>query len=196
MHSNWKYPADKDSCLWWPDFAVNHRLCVCVCVVQHGMVYQECDASGQWVTTKNTSECDSNDPSQVVVISQVLISRSLTDLMPLLEMNPKHTSLLSYKSVFICSSTTAIFGSCTQWATPYHWWLWCWRSASSYSSGNSDFQLKSFLLTAPVDSASNTASGNNVWVDVVLYSHVSRSHLLWSEISMKQFSITQVEALY
>uniref|UniRef100_A0A8C2ZBJ7 Glucagon receptor a n=1 Tax=Cyclopterus lumpus TaxID=8103 RepID=A0A8C2ZBJ7_CYCLU len=31
--------------------------------VQHGMVYQECDANGQWVTMKNTSECDSNDPS-------------------------------------------------------------------------------------------------------------------------------------
>uniref|UniRef100_A0A8C4DN79 Glucagon receptor n=1 Tax=Dicentrarchus labrax TaxID=13489 RepID=A0A8C4DN79_DICLA len=32
--------------------------------VQHGMVYQECDANGQWVTTKNTSECDSSDPVQ------------------------------------------------------------------------------------------------------------------------------------
>uniref|UniRef100_A0A7N9AXK1 Glucagon receptor a n=1 Tax=Mastacembelus armatus TaxID=205130 RepID=A0A7N9AXK1_9TELE len=31
--------------------------------VQHGMVYQECDANGQWVTMKNTSECDSNHPS-------------------------------------------------------------------------------------------------------------------------------------
>uniref|UniRef100_A0A672ZC00 Glucagon receptor-like n=1 Tax=Sphaeramia orbicularis TaxID=375764 RepID=A0A672ZC00_9TELE len=29
--------------------------------VQHGMIYQECDANGQWVVTKNTSECDSND---------------------------------------------------------------------------------------------------------------------------------------
>ncbi|KAF0032794.1 hypothetical protein F2P81_015084 [Scophthalmus maximus] len=32
--------------------------------VLHGMVYQECDANGQWLTTKNTSECDSNNPSQ------------------------------------------------------------------------------------------------------------------------------------
>ncbi|XP_069559058.1 glucagon receptor isoform X1 [Brachyistius frenatus] len=32
--------------------------------VQHGMVYQECDANGQWVTIENTSECDSTDPSQ------------------------------------------------------------------------------------------------------------------------------------
>uniref|UniRef100_A0A8C9XQD7 Glucagon receptor a n=1 Tax=Sander lucioperca TaxID=283035 RepID=A0A8C9XQD7_SANLU len=31
--------------------------------VQRGMVYQECDVNGQWVTVKNTSECDSNDPS-------------------------------------------------------------------------------------------------------------------------------------
>ncbi|KAM8844410.1 glucagon receptor isoform 1-T2 [Spinachia spinachia] len=31
--------------------------------VQHGMVYQECDANGQWVTRKNTNECDSNDTS-------------------------------------------------------------------------------------------------------------------------------------
>ncbi|KAG7505898.1 hypothetical protein JOB18_042354 [Solea senegalensis] len=32
--------------------------------VQHGKVYQECDANGQWMTAKNTSECDSNNPSQ------------------------------------------------------------------------------------------------------------------------------------
>uniref|UniRef100_A0A8C6TT03 Glucagon receptor a n=1 Tax=Neogobius melanostomus TaxID=47308 RepID=A0A8C6TT03_9GOBI len=31
--------------------------------VQNGMVYKECDANGQWANTKNTSECDSNDPS-------------------------------------------------------------------------------------------------------------------------------------
>ncbi|KAG8006898.1 Glucagon receptor, partial [Nibea albiflora] len=29
--------------------------------VKHGMLHQECDANGQWVTTRNTSECDSND---------------------------------------------------------------------------------------------------------------------------------------
>ncbi|CAG01110.1 unnamed protein product, partial [Tetraodon nigroviridis] len=32
--------------------------------VQHGMVYQECKANGQWDTKKNTSECDSNEPSR------------------------------------------------------------------------------------------------------------------------------------
>ncbi|XP_030264131.1 glucagon receptor isoform X1 [Sparus aurata] len=32
--------------------------------VRRGMVYQECDANGQWVTMKNTSECDSSDPSE------------------------------------------------------------------------------------------------------------------------------------
>lgn len=32
--------------------------------VKHGMVYQDCDANGQWATTKNTSECDFNDPGQ------------------------------------------------------------------------------------------------------------------------------------
>ncbi|XP_036946061.1 glucagon receptor isoform X1 [Acanthopagrus latus] len=32
--------------------------------VRHGMVYQECDANGQWVTMKNTSECDSSDPNE------------------------------------------------------------------------------------------------------------------------------------
>lgn len=42
-------------------------LCVCVCVrtVQHGMVYQECKANGQWDTEKNTSECDSDEPPRV-----------------------------------------------------------------------------------------------------------------------------------
>lgn len=34
-------------------------------VVQHGMVYQDCDANGRWVTVKNTSECDFTDPSPV-----------------------------------------------------------------------------------------------------------------------------------
>uniref|UniRef100_A0A8C7XF24 Glucagon receptor a n=1 Tax=Oryzias sinensis TaxID=183150 RepID=A0A8C7XF24_9TELE len=29
--------------------------------VQHGMVYQECDANGKWVTMENTSECDPLD---------------------------------------------------------------------------------------------------------------------------------------
>uniref|UniRef100_A0A3Q0RD44 Glucagon receptor a n=1 Tax=Amphilophus citrinellus TaxID=61819 RepID=A0A3Q0RD44_AMPCI len=33
--------------------------------VQHGLVYQECDANGQWVTTKNTSECDSHELDSV-----------------------------------------------------------------------------------------------------------------------------------
>uniref|UniRef100_A0A4W5PVH6 G-protein coupled receptors family 2 profile 1 domain-containing protein n=1 Tax=Hucho hucho TaxID=62062 RepID=A0A4W5PVH6_9TELE len=33
--------------------------------VQHGSVYRECDADGQWVPQKNTSECDANDPAQV-----------------------------------------------------------------------------------------------------------------------------------
>eukprot|EP00063_Salmo_salar_P066493 XP_014041328.1 PREDICTED: glucagon receptor-like isoform X1 [Salmo salar] len=32
--------------------------------VQHGWVYRECDADGQWVPQKNTSECDANDPAQ------------------------------------------------------------------------------------------------------------------------------------
>lgn len=40
------------------------RVCTPV-VVQHGSVYQECDANGQWVTVKNTSECDLTDLSQV-----------------------------------------------------------------------------------------------------------------------------------
>lgn len=34
-------------------------------VVQHGMVYQDCDANGRWVTVKNTSECDFTDPNPV-----------------------------------------------------------------------------------------------------------------------------------
>uniref|UniRef100_A0AAR2IYD9 G-protein coupled receptors family 2 profile 2 domain-containing protein n=1 Tax=Pygocentrus nattereri TaxID=42514 RepID=A0AAR2IYD9_PYGNA len=32
--------------------------------VQHGLVYLECDADGQWVKKKNTSECEPNDPDQ------------------------------------------------------------------------------------------------------------------------------------
>ncbi|XP_034045993.1 glucagon receptor [Thalassophryne amazonica] len=31
--------------------------------IQHGTVYQECDPNGQWTNIKNTSECDSNDPT-------------------------------------------------------------------------------------------------------------------------------------
>nr|XP_057904154.1 glucagon receptor [Doryrhamphus excisus] len=60
---------DKYAC--WPDGLPNTTVSV-TCPwylpwyhkVQHGMVYQECDANGQWVTMKNTSECDSNDTSQ------------------------------------------------------------------------------------------------------------------------------------
>lgn len=40
---------------------------VCVCVVQHGVVYQECDVNGQWVTTYNTSECDSHEQAPHLV---------------------------------------------------------------------------------------------------------------------------------
>lgn len=49
-------------------------------VVQHGMVYQDCDASGRWVTVKkkNTSECDFTDSSPVRTVAGVLIT-SVTD---------------------------------------------------------------------------------------------------------------------
>lgn len=51
---------------------VTYKDCVCLCVflVHHGMVYQECDASGQWATMKNTSECDSIDQSLVRNVSR------------------------------------------------------------------------------------------------------------------------------
>ncbi|XP_077591229.1 glucagon receptor isoform X1 [Stigmatopora nigra] len=59
---------DKYAC--WPDGPPNTTVSVsCPWFlpwyhkVQHGLVYQECDANGQWLT-KNTSECDSNGPSQ------------------------------------------------------------------------------------------------------------------------------------
>uniref|UniRef100_A0AAQ6AE48 Glucagon receptor a n=1 Tax=Amphiprion ocellaris TaxID=80972 RepID=A0AAQ6AE48_AMPOC len=59
-----------DNYACWPDGLPNSTVSV-ACPwylpwhhkVQHGMVYQECDASGQWMTAKNTSECDSHDPS-------------------------------------------------------------------------------------------------------------------------------------
>lgn len=59
-----------DNYACWPDGLPNTTVSV-VCPrylpwhhkVQHGMVYQECDANGQWVNTKNTSECDPNDRS-------------------------------------------------------------------------------------------------------------------------------------
>ncbi|XP_061605533.1 glucagon receptor isoform X3 [Phyllopteryx taeniolatus] len=60
---------DKYAC--WPDGLPNTTVSVsCPWYlpwyhkVQHGLVYQECDANGQWLTMKNTSECDSNNPSQ------------------------------------------------------------------------------------------------------------------------------------
>ncbi|XP_063759003.1 glucagon receptor isoform X2 [Eleginops maclovinus] len=59
-----------DNYACWPDGLPNTTVSV-TCPwylpwhnkVHHGMVYQECDASGQWATMKNTSECDSNDQS-------------------------------------------------------------------------------------------------------------------------------------
>ncbi|CAJ1075212.1 glucagon receptor [Xyrichtys novacula] len=60
---------DKYAC--WPDGLPNTTVSVsCPWYlpwyhkVKHGMVYQECDANGQWLMMKNTSECDSSDPSQ------------------------------------------------------------------------------------------------------------------------------------
>ncbi|XP_077385327.1 glucagon receptor [Festucalex cinctus] len=60
---------DKYAC--WPDGLPNTTVSVsCPWYlpwyhkVQHGLVYQECDANGQWLTMKNTSECDSSGPSQ------------------------------------------------------------------------------------------------------------------------------------
>ncbi|XP_057716624.1 glucagon receptor isoform X3 [Corythoichthys intestinalis] len=59
---------DKYAC--WPDGLPNTTVSVsCPWFlpwyhkVQHGLVYQDCDANGQWLT-KNTSECDSSGPSQ------------------------------------------------------------------------------------------------------------------------------------
>lgn len=48
-------------------------------LVQHGVVYQDCDASGRWVTVKNTSECDFTDPSPVRNGAGVLFT-SVTDV--------------------------------------------------------------------------------------------------------------------
>ncbi|KAM9783485.1 glucagon receptor [Syngnathus typhle] len=60
---------DKYAC--WPDGVPNTTVGVsCPWYlpwyhkVQHGAVYQECDTNGRWLTTKNTSECDSNGPAQ------------------------------------------------------------------------------------------------------------------------------------
>ncbi|XP_068509541.1 glucagon receptor isoform X2 [Syngnathus scovelli] len=60
---------DKYAC--WPDGVPNTTVGVsCPWYlpwyhkVQHGSVYQECGANGRWLTTKNTSECDSNGPTQ------------------------------------------------------------------------------------------------------------------------------------
>lgn len=50
-----------------------------VLVVQHGVVYQDCDASGRWVTVKNTSECDFTDSSPVRNGAGVLFT-SVTDV--------------------------------------------------------------------------------------------------------------------
>lgn len=54
----------RDPC--WLHFLLKYTcMHVCVCAVQHGMVYQECDANGKWVTMENTSECDPLDSTPV-----------------------------------------------------------------------------------------------------------------------------------
>lgn len=53
-------------------------------IVQHGVVYQDCDASGRWVTMKNTSECDFTDSSPVRNGAAVLLT-SVTDVAELVE---------------------------------------------------------------------------------------------------------------
>ncbi|XP_047214320.1 glucagon receptor-like isoform X2 [Girardinichthys multiradiatus] len=75
QHNNSQYPPSSglvcnrtfDNYTCWPDGFPNTTVSV-ACPwylpwyhkVQHGMVYQECDTNGHWVT-KNTSECDSHD---------------------------------------------------------------------------------------------------------------------------------------
>ncbi|XP_030646040.1 glucagon receptor [Chanos chanos] len=61
---------DKYAC--WPDGLPNTTVSV-ACPwylpwynkVQHGFVYRECDAEGQWVIQRNTTECEPNDQSQI-----------------------------------------------------------------------------------------------------------------------------------
>ncbi|KAG7246341.1 hypothetical protein CRUP_029148, partial [Coryphaenoides rupestris] len=55
----------------WPDGAANTTVSVrCPWYlpwhdeVRNGLVYLGCNASGQWHPTKNTSECESNNPDQ------------------------------------------------------------------------------------------------------------------------------------
>lgn len=55
----------------WPDGLPNTTVSVSCpfylpwySTVQHGSVYRECDADGQWVTRKNTSECDDKPDDQ------------------------------------------------------------------------------------------------------------------------------------
>ncbi|XP_013880615.1 glucagon receptor [Austrofundulus limnaeus] len=77
VRNNSRYPPStglvcnrtSDSYACWPDGHPNTTVSV-ACPwylpwhhkVQHGMVYKECDANGQWVTAENTSECESHDP--------------------------------------------------------------------------------------------------------------------------------------
>lgn len=46
-------------------FVYSPSLCVFLHIVQHGMVYQDCDANGQWVTKYNTTECEIHSTNQV-----------------------------------------------------------------------------------------------------------------------------------
>lgn len=41
--------------------------CVCVGAVQQGLVYRVCGADGRWTHSKNTSECEQDDPEQVTL---------------------------------------------------------------------------------------------------------------------------------
>ncbi|XP_015253995.1 PREDICTED: glucagon receptor [Cyprinodon variegatus] len=78
-HNNSQYPSSSglvcnrtfDNYTCWPDGFPNTIVSV-ACPwylpwynkVQHGMVYRECDANGQWVTKKNTSECDIHETNR------------------------------------------------------------------------------------------------------------------------------------
>uniref|UniRef100_A0A3B5LU55 Glucagon receptor a n=1 Tax=Xiphophorus couchianus TaxID=32473 RepID=A0A3B5LU55_9TELE len=84
--------------------------------VQHGMVYQDCDANGQWVTKYNTTECEIHSTNQVRKISRLVclvFVRKLHCMRNNIHMNLFASFILRALSVLIKDALLEIFNHLT-----------------------------------------------------------------------------------
>lgn len=136
-----------------------------VCLLERGCMY---------------SQIKSNTVSAWTHLDVILDTMLLLNL----ELKQETSNVYVFLFVLICSSTMAIFGSCTQWAILYHWWLWCWHLASWYFSGSNDYQLKSILRNyVKHKETAYLINMSTLLIIIVFHSHLSENCTAWGTTS-------------